>query len=72
MLTSLKSLRIKYQGYRHNIYVLRNRFNQDNAENDFQPSVSGIYGCWFYILIEEVLTIIIEVIRTLETFLHKK
>lgn len=67
----IKSLRVKYQGYRHNIYILRNAFSEENAKNDFQPSASGVYGYWFYILIEEILTMIIEGLQTLEDLLHK-
>lgn len=68
----INKLRVRYQGYRHNVYVLRNRFvNEDDSKNDFQPSNTGVYGYWFYILIEESLTIIIKMLQTLEDWLHK-
>lgn len=67
----LKSYRLEIQKHRHHIYILRNRFARCNSKNEFQPNMTGVFGYWFYIIIEETLTLIINSFLKLEDCLHK-
>lgn len=69
---NIKQKRILLQKQRHQIYVMRNKFIDSQHKDNFNISNKGILGCWFYIICEEILTILINGLSGLEEYLHNK